>query len=87
LPIVAATGGLADTVIHANDAALDAGVATGLTFHPTDVTAFAHCLRRLSTLFADDKQWQQMMRNAMRQSVGWENSSARYAALYQELVG
>ncbi len=87
LPVVAATGGLADTVIHANDAALDAGVATGLTFHPTDATAFSHSLRRLCTLFADRKLWQQMMRNAMRQPVGWENSSARYAAIYQDLLG
>ncbi|WP_198662666.1 glycogen synthase GlgA [Primorskyibacter marinus] len=87
LPVVAATGGLADTVIHANDAALDAGVATGLAFHPTDATAFSHSMRRLCTLFADRKLWQQMMRNAMRQPVGWENSSARYAALYQDLLG
>lgn len=87
LPVVAATGGLADTVIHANDAALDRGVATGLTFHPTDATAFAHCLRRLCTLFADRQAWTKMMQNAMQQPVGWDKSSARYAALYQDLIG
>ena len=32
VPVVARTGGLADTVIDANDAALAAGVATGIQF-------------------------------------------------------
>ena len=34
VPVVARTGGLADTVIDANDAALAAGVATGIQFSP-----------------------------------------------------
>ena len=36
VPIVARTGGLADTVIDANEAALSAGVATGVQFAPVD---------------------------------------------------
>ena len=36
VPVVARTGGLADTVIDANDAALNAGVATGFQFTPVD---------------------------------------------------
>ena len=36
VPVVARTGGLADTVIDANDAALSLGVATGLQFAPVD---------------------------------------------------
>ena len=35
-PIVARVGGLADTVIDANEAALTAGVATGVQFYPPD---------------------------------------------------
>ena len=34
LPVVARVGGLADTVIDANEAALAAGVATGVQFAP-----------------------------------------------------
>ena len=34
VPVVARTGGLADTVIDANEAALAAGVATGFQFAP-----------------------------------------------------
>ena len=38
-PIVARVGGLADTVIDANDAALSAGVATGVQFEPPTTPA------------------------------------------------
>jgi starch synthase len=87
LPVVAAVGGLADTVIHASPAALSAGVATGITFHPTDATAFAQALRHLRKVHADAKLWAQMQKNAMRQEVGWDGSAARYAALYEGLKG
>jgi starch synthase len=86
LPVVAAVGGLADTVIHANPAAISAGVATGITFHPTDATAFATAMRQLLALHADKKQWARVQKNAMKQDVSWGVSAAAYAALYQGLV-
>jgi starch synthase len=87
LPVVAATGGLADTVIDANPAALATGVATGITFHPTDALAFAQALRRLLALHADGATWARVQKNAMRQPVGWEPSARAYAALYEGLAG
>jgi len=86
LPVVAAVGGLADTVITANPAALAAGVATGITFHPTDAQAFDLAMQALIQLHADPKTWGQMVRNAMRHPVGWEQSAARYADLYAGLI-
>jgi starch synthase len=86
LPVVAAVGGLADTVITANPAALASGVATGITFHPTDAPAFGIALQNLVGLYAQPKTWGGMMRNAMRHPVGWGESAARYAALYQGLI-
>lgn len=82
LPVVAAVGGLADTVITANPAAVAAGAATGITFQPTDAPAFAQALRRLLELFADARLWGRMQRNAMAQPLGWDRSAAAYAALY-----
>lgn len=87
LPVVAAVGGLADTVIHANPAALSAGVATGITFHPTDGVAFATAMRQVVALYADRAVWAKIQRNAMRQDVGWDHSAAAYAALYAEICG
>ena len=86
LPVVAAVGGLADTVIHANPAAVSAGVATGITFHPTDATAFATALRQLIQLHAHPPLWTKVQRNAMKQDVGWDVSAAAYAALYAEIA-
>jgi starch synthase len=86
LPVVAAVGGLADTVIHANPAALSAGVATGVTFHPTDAVAFAVALRQLLALHADAATWGRVQRNAMKQDVSWAASAAAYAELYAGLM-
>ncbi len=86
LPVVAAVGGLADTVITANPAGLAAGVATGITFHPTDAAAFAQALRQLLALYGDPKTWAKLQRNAMAQQVGWERSAAAYASLYVSLL-
>ncbi|MCR8725686.1 glycogen synthase GlgA [Frigidibacter sp. ROC022] len=86
IPVVAATGGLADTVITANPAALQAGVATGLTFHPTDALALGQSLRRLVELHAAPALWAALQRRAMRADVSWEASSRAYAALYDRLT-
>ncbi|MFN4158231.1 MAG: glycogen synthase GlgA [Gemmobacter sp.] len=86
LPVVAATGGLADTVITASPAAIRAGVATGITFHPTDAVAFAQALRHLGALYADRAVWTRMQANAMAADVGWGPSAAAYADLYAGLV-
>jgi len=87
LPVVAATGGLADTVIHASPAALAAEVATGISFHPTDALAFGQALAQLVALYGDRTLWAQTQKNAMKQPVGWETSAAAYAALYERLLG
>lgn len=86
LPVVAAVGGLADTVISASPAALAAGVATGIAFHPTDALAFGQALQGLLALYADKKLWAQTQKNAMKHPVGWETSAAAYAGLYERLL-
>ena len=46
LPVVARVGGLADTVIDANDAAIQDGVATGFQFSPLTAAALGMALDR-----------------------------------------
>lgn len=86
LPVVAATGGLVDTVIGATPATLAAGTATGIVFHPTDAIALRLALLKLVRLHADAKTWAKMQKNAMAHPVGWETSAKAYAALYQGLT-
>jgi starch synthase len=87
LPVVSAVGGLADTVITANPAALSSGVATGITFHPTDAPAFSVALRQLLALYADKPMWAKVQKTAMAQDVSWKASAAKYVALYEGLRG
>ncbi|MGA0538979.1 glycogen synthase GlgA [Neotabrizicola sp. VNH66] len=86
VPVVAAVGGLADTVINASPMALAAGVATGVTFWPTDELGLSQALRRLLALHADRKGWTRLVRNGMAQQLGWEVSARAYAALYDGLL-
>ena len=87
VPVVSAVGGLADTVIHASPAALAAGVATGIVFHPVDGVALGQALRGVLALYADKPVWTTLQRNAMAQDVGWGASAADYAALYESAMG
>ncbi len=86
LPVVARTGGLADTVIDANEAALRAGVATGFQFSPVAAAPLADALDRACDAFADETLWSGMVRRAMRHPVGWEASAEAYAGVYSELI-
>jgi len=86
LPLVALTGGLADTVINASPAALARGVATGLQFSPVTAEALGNALATLCRLYADPPTWTRMQRNAMTQPVGWDQSARAYARLYESLA-
>ncbi|UFN51441.1 glycogen synthase GlgA [Roseomonas sp. OT10] len=86
LPVVARVGGLADTVIDANEMALGAGVATGLQFAPPSREALEGALARLATLWEDRPAWEAMQRNGMATDVSWTRPARRYAALYRAVA-
>lgn len=86
LPLVALTGGLADTVINASPAALAVGAATGLQFFPVTSQALSNAFSRLGDLYAQPKIWKAMQRKAMKQPVGWQSSAAEYHAIYASLA-
>ncbi len=87
VPVVAATGGLNDTVIGATPASLGANAATGVTFHPIDGIALANALRRLTSLYRDRAVWPHLVKRAMRADVSWDGPGKAYAALYGSLAG
>ena len=86
VPIVSRVGGLADTVIEANDAALRAGVATGLQFGDVTGDGIVAVLRRAESLFSDSRAWSVVQHNGMRSDVSWKASAAAYAALYRRVA-
>ena len=86
LPLVSRTGGLADTVIDANDAAVRAGAATGFQFSPVDAETLAFALERALALYRQTRTWKRMVRCAMSQDVSWDSSAKDYMALYESLI-
>ncbi|MBI4933393.1 MAG: glycogen synthase GlgA [Actinobacteria bacterium] len=86
LPVVARVGGLADTVIDANEAALRDGVATGVQFSPVEADPLAVAIERTVDLFRDRTAWQRTQRRAMSRDVGWDVAAGRYLSLYQEIL-
>ena len=86
VPIVARTGGLADTIIDANQAAVNAGVATGFQFAPVDEATLEHALSRTAECFAHQKLWRGLQKRGMEQDVSWARSADTYAQLYRNLV-
>jgi starch synthase len=82
LPVVARTGGLADTVIDANEAALAAGAGTGIQFSNG---MLGPALRRAAGLWRGKKAWRGVQKNAMRADVSWGRPARQYAELYREV--
>lgn len=87
LPLVAYTGGLADTVIDSSPAGLRAGVATGVQFHPVTAEALGRAIDHLCDLYAQPAIWGRMRKNAMRHPLGWDQSARDYRALYDLMSG
>ena len=86
VPVVARTGGLADTVIDANEAALAAGVATGFQHGEVSRQAVGHAIARAIAAYARPDAWCTLQRNGMRADFSWATSARRYADLYRSLV-
>lgn len=86
VPVVARTGGLADTVIDANLAAMAAGVATGVQFTGVTYAALADAISRTVALHADRAAWRAMQRAGMAADFSWARSGAAYADLYAGLI-
>jgi starch synthase len=86
VPVVARVGGLSDSIIDANDAALAAGVATGVQFLPVDQAGLDNAIARTIALYRDRPAWTRMQKRGMKTDVSWEKSAGRYAALYERLL-
>lgn len=87
LPVVAHVGGLADSVVDANEMAVAAGVGTGFHFSPVTREMLESAIVRAARLYREPETWARLQRNAMRTDVSWTRSAARYAALFRDMVG
>ena len=86
VPVVSRTGGLADTVIDANPAALAARVATGIQMNAVNHNALCMAVSRTVELYARPAEWKRLQTNGMAADFSWGASGAAYAALYRQLL-
>ncbi len=85
VPVVARTGGLADTVIDANVAALGSDAATGIQFVGVNYDSFSVAITRAIRLFEQPTIWQAMQKRGMKADFSWGASGKAYADLYARL--
>lgn len=86
VPVVARTGGLADTVVDANEMALAARAGTGVVFAPGRPDALGFAIERTAALWRDAPLWRRVQRRAMATDVSWSRAASRYASLYRALA-
>ena len=86
VPLVARTGGLADTVIDANEAAVAASVATGFVFAPGSGEAMLGGVQRAVRAFHEEGVWPAIQKQGMKSDVSWSRGARRYADLYRSLL-
>ncbi len=84
IPIVRATGGLADTV---RDYTQNPAYGTGFVFTDYTPEAFWDAIMRALRLYRDRPgEWANLVRQAMHQDFSWAKSSASYLELYQRAL-
>ena len=85
LPLVRATGGLADTVTAQGDAKSPTRPANGFSFGPASESALAEGLRQAMTVWRNPQLRQGLQQNGMSQDFSWAASARKYRALYEGL--
>jgi starch synthase len=83
LPIVRATGGLADTV---TDADKDPQNGTGFSFSEYHPGALLAAVRRAVRAFGDAAGWRRLQINAMSRDFSWDRSAREYVRLYERAL-
>ena len=81
IPIVRATGGLADTVEHFD---LKKKKGTGFVFRHADPQGLIWAVDQALTAYAKPGPWTVLMQNAMRRDFSWDLSAERYEAVYSK---
>ena len=83
VPLVRATGGLADTVQNFDPAS---GSGTGFTFDEYSPQALLGTLRWALGVFMDRRTWRRMQQAGMRQDHSWAASARRYVEVYERAM-
>ncbi len=83
VPIVRATGGLADTV---QDFDPRTGQGTGFVFKPYDRWALFAAIVRATETFKHHEVWRQLQLRGMNADFSWDRSARQYVDLYRRAI-
>jgi starch synthase len=84
VPVVRATGGLADTV---QDFDPVTGQGTGFSFSAYESGAFKEAVVRAVEVWNNKTLWRTLMKNGMASDFSWTRSAQQYLDVYQKLTG
>jgi starch synthase len=83
IPIVRATGGLEDTIVHYDPAS---GRGNGFKFVHYDAGEFLQQIETAIRTFHQPEQWKRLLRNAMTADFSWQRSAESYIDLYRRAL-
>jgi starch synthase len=81
IPVVRATGGLADTIHEYKN-----GKGNGFLFEKYDAGAFLKAVKRALKLFKNREEWVKLIRSAMAYDYSWAVSAKKYVELYKTVI-
>jgi starch synthase len=81
VPVVRATGGLADTVED-----FDGVTGTGFAFEKYDSHELLATVRRAVKTFADQAEWTKIMKAGMAKDFSWDASARKYLQTYRSVL-
>jgi starch synthase len=81
IPIVRATGGLADTISEYRN-----GTGNGFVFDKYDSGELMKAVRRALKLYKNREEWIKLIRIAMGYDYSWEVSARKYVDLYRSIM-
>ncbi|MCM8776016.1 MAG: glycogen synthase, partial [Candidatus Omnitrophica bacterium] len=80
IPIVRATGGLADTVHEFHP---ETGEGNGFLFQEYSSEALMRTLKHALSIYRNEKAWGQLVKNAMKCDFSWNASAKKFIHLYE----
>lgn len=87
LPIVNATGGLADSVIDTNTVTLKNKTANGFVMTETSSDGLLAAVRHALEIYKNEpKVWRKIQKNGMLQNLSWDHSAQEYLNLYTKTI-
>ncbi len=80
IPVVRATGGLADTVSEFD---FRTGKGNGFVFQDYKAEAVKDAVERAAAVYKNEKKWTELIENAMNCDFSWTASAKKYEQIYQ----